>query len=176
MKHMLFMMLLLISSQVVCQTKKYESYTASNGVTYHIGDTVILGRGSAPDGTFRYVQMGGWAGTLNTDANNANANNIGKNYSGTGVIIKKIRSYKMKGVERVAFVVGGGNITNYELSIEDAIGTCEIRDCKQQTSQVIQVATESKYDKLKKLKELLDSGAITKDEYDQEKTKVMEEK
>lgn len=37
-------------------------------------------------------------------------------------------------------------------------------------------ASSDKYDRLKKLKELLDSGAINEDEYEKEKAKILEEK
>lgn len=98
--------------------KTIDTYTASNGITYHAGDTVKLGRGSAPNGSFIYVQMG-----------MVSPEGIGRNYSGVNVIIKRIKQYKFKGSDKVYFVVGGGNIVNYNLYIEDAIDTCEI-ECK----------------------------------------------
>jgi hypothetical protein len=151
-------------SQSECLAQNSDSYKASNGVEYKIGDNIKLGRGSAPNGDFVYLQMGGWAaGSSDT--------NIGKSYAGLAVTLKKIKKYKFKGEEKVLFVVGGGNITNYNLNIEDAIATCEVADCKKNEP----VVKEDKYDRLKKLKDLLDQKIITQEEYDKEKTKILAE-
>ncbi|MBS1504672.1 MAG: SHOCT domain-containing protein, partial [Bacteroidetes bacterium] len=60
------------------------------------------------------------------------------------------------------------------LWIEDAIASCEIVDCannKGQTTIVQQ--SDDNLDKLKKLKALLDAGAITQAEYDSQKKKLL---
>lgn len=156
-----------------------ESYEATNGIVYKVGDTIKLGRGSAPNGDFNYLQMGGMYNSLSAlqgDTENISSG-IGRNYSGLKVILKKIKYWKLKGARKVVFVVGGGNITNYNLMIEDAIATCEIEDCdrrNQSETPIIYQKVDDKYDKIKKLKELLDMGAITKEEYDKEKKKLLE--
>lgn len=155
--------------------QKMTEYTASNGITYKVGDKVKLGRGSAPNGDFLYLQMGGWGAVMSANTNQGSDQfNIGKGYSGLSVDIKKMKAHKFKGEEKVIFTVGGGNITNYNLSIEDAIATCEVADCNKEeaTSQT----SESKLDKLSKLKELFDAGALTQEEFDSEKKKILEEK
>lgn len=150
------------------------TYTASNGITYNIGDTVKLGRGSATNGDFLYLQLGGWAAVAGYDqTKGTDQNNIGRGYSGLAVTIKKIKKYKFKGQEKVYFIVGGGNISNYNLMIEDAIASCEVADCKE--NKPTETKTTDKYDKLKKLKELLDQGIITQEEYDKEKKKILNE-
>jgi hypothetical protein len=58
----------------------------------------------------------------------ASSTGIGSAYSGLNVIIKKIKQVTFKGAVKTGFIVGGGNI-NYLLLIEDAIATCEIKDC-----------------------------------------------
>src|SRR5690348_2738732 len=90
MKSPLFILLLVASA---AGAQKMDSYTASNGVTYNVGDTVKLGRGSDPSGDFLYLQMGGWAAL---DAETS-ATKVGKNYSGMAVLIKKIKTFKLKG-------------------------------------------------------------------------------
>jgi hypothetical protein len=98
----------------------------------------------------------------------------GRAYNGLPVTIKKIRRFKSKNAEKVLFLVGGGNITNYTLDIENAIASCEIKDCIEKVNKVEVVRdAESKYDELKKLKELLDSGAITQNEFEKEKKKIL---
>ena len=154
------------------RAQKPVSYTASNGVTYHLKDTVRLGFGSAPNGNFLYLQMGGWGAIMSYDANKSNDQlNIGRGYANTAVIVKKINQTKIKGIVKVYFTVGGGNITNYILYIEDAIQACEVKPCMAQNNN--QPAVADKFDQVKKLKGLLDSGAITQSEYDEQKKKLL---
>ena len=63
MKHYYFFILFLIlslSAYSQDEVIKLDNYSASNGITYSNGDHFILGKGSIPNGTFRYVSSGGW--------------------------------------------------------------------------------------------------------------------
>lgn len=151
--------------------QKLTAYQASNGIVYHIKDPVHLGRGSAPDGTFLYLQIGGWAVAFNDSSADPNVNNVGRSYANTAVIVKKIAQVMIKGVVKTYFTVGGGNITNYLLSIEDAIQVCEVVPCTANNSN--QPVVADKFDQLKKLKALFDSGALTQAEYDDQKKKLL---
>ena len=53
------LLLLLSFSSSIAFAQRLDEYKATNGITYHEGDTVRLGRGSAPNGDFLYLQMGG---------------------------------------------------------------------------------------------------------------------
>ncbi|NRT11542.1 SHOCT domain-containing protein [Flavobacterium sp. 14A] len=155
--------LLLMFSVFASAQNRIEEYTASNGITYKEGDSISLGRGSGIQGTFVYLKMAGiMAGS---------ATQIGSAYSGLNVIVKKIKKIKFKGAEKVYFTVGGGNITNYSLEIEEAIATCEIKECNSKETQI--VSQSSKFDELKKLKALFDDGVLTEEEYDIEKRKLL---
>lgn len=168
----LTIIILAIISSFNAKAQKLVAYAASNGITYHLKDTVHLGLGSAPNGTFLYLQMGGWAAIASYSASDGpNANNIGRGYANTAVIVKKINQTKIKGIVKVYFTVGGGNITNYLLYIEDAIQTCEVTPCMATNNN--QQVVADKFDQLKKLKGLLDSGAITQTEYDEQKKKIL---
>lgn len=159
--------------------KAQKEYKAINGITYHVGDTVRLGRGSSPSGTFMYLQMGGWGAMMSYSTyGGPNQLNIGRGYANTAVIVKKIKSGKIKGIVKYYFVVGGGNITNYNLMIDDAIQVCEVTPCQDpqaQTTVIQNQAPADNLDKLKKLKGLLDSGAITQAEYDEQKKKLLDQ-
>jgi len=159
-------------AQVLGFGKKLSEYKASNGKTYHIGDTIKLGHGSAPNGDFRYVQIGGWAQLLPMEDKGSDTHNINKYSSGQGAVIQKIHSSKAHGFERVIFAVQLGFGTNFDLYIEDAIASCEIQDCKSNAVVIVQQSSDN-LDKIKKLKELLDSGAITQSEYDAQKKKLL---
>ncbi|MGZ3812737.1 MAG: hypothetical protein ACXVJN_13395, partial [Mucilaginibacter sp.] len=157
----LTLLLCLPAFAIHAMAQKITEYTAINGVTYHLRDTVRLGTGSSPNGTFLYLQMGGWGAALSDDENKGpDQLNIGRGYANTAVVIKKIKSGKIKGIVKYWFIVGGGNITNYTLTIDDAIQACEVVPCANNTptTTVIQ-QSDDKFDKLKKLKALLDSGA-----------------
>src|ERR1700745_3712877 len=102
MKVSLLLLLLLPTmsfAQVLGLGKRLGEYHASNGKTYHIGDTIKLGQGSAPNGTFRYVQYGGWL-VFMMNGQEADDHNIEKTYSGYGAVIKKIHSFKAHGIPK----------------------------------------------------------------------------
>lgn len=137
------------------------TYAASNGVTYNVGDTIKLGRGSDTNGNFAYLTMGGFGSAL-TAMDGAEPIIVGSALSGMGAVIKKIKTAKLKGQKKIYLIVGAGNISNYNLDIEGAISTCEVADCKGKSESP--KGTTDKYEKLKKLKELLDQGALTQEE------------
>ena len=167
-----FTLLLIVSfvfSYSQRKEQKLKEYTASNGITYKIGDEIKLTRGSSHNGKFIYVTIGGWGMSTDSEANMLPAAN-----RGLIVTIKKIKKYNYKRYKGVIFTVGGGNITNYKLDIEGALENCEIENCNQKENKVI-VQEKTKYEKIKELKELLDSGAITEDEYETEKKKLLDQ-
>ncbi|AXT19784.1 hypothetical protein D7030_01335 [Flavobacteriaceae bacterium AU392] len=143
-----------------------KSYLASNGVTYKVGEFYELNKGSDTNGKFVHANIGGWAISLDTEANRLPAANRGLRFK-----LKRIRRYNGRNFRGVMFTIGGGNITNYILDIEGAIETCEIKPCKEKTNGI--VVKSDKYDQLAKLKELLDNGTLTKEEYETEKKKIL---
>jgi len=142
--------------------ERLKEYTAINGITYREKDTLTLGLGSGAQGSFVYVEIGGWAATPGAG--------LGAGYGNLNLTIKKIKKFKFKGAEKVTFVVGGGNITNYNVYIDEAIQVCEVVPCLEPASTVKQ---DDKFDKLKKLKELYDAGVLTEQEFNTEKAKLL---
>lgn len=163
---LLFMMLagLTMSAQ---KRQNLESYTASNGVLYKVGDEIKLARGSDTNGRFVYVNIGGWAFSTNPEQNRLGAGN-----AGLIVTIKKINKYDYKRYKGVYFTVGGGNITNYTIDIENAIAVCEVENCKE-AENISSMPQSNKYEQIKTLKELFDNGALTEDEFNAEKSKIL---
>jgi hypothetical protein len=142
-------------------------YTASNNITFHIGDTIKLGRGSAPNGDFVYFQMGDTysaLAALNGQYGEINKG-LSKSYSGLNVVIKKIKETKFKGANVISFSVAGGNITNYKILVEDALATGELKS-NGYTSDEALVA-------LKKAKDKLDLGLIKPEQYDSIKSTLV---
>ena len=101
-----------------------QGYKATNGITYNVGDTIILNSGSAVDGSFQYFQLGGLKAGMVADMNKGKEQfNMGSLYSGLKVVIKKIKTFKALGQTKTYFVVEGG----YYLYIDDAIKAKEIK-------------------------------------------------
>jgi len=145
--------------------QKLKEYKASNGITYKAGDDIMMGSGSGNNDNYVYLWI--------TSALAKGGEIKSRAYNGYSVTIKKIKRFKDKRSEKVLFLVGGGNISNYTLDIENAIESCEIKDCGQNNTQISYTETD-KYEKLKKLKELLDSDILTQEEFDSEKRKILE--
>lgn len=165
---------LISSGSLIVHSQRIDEYKAENGITYHERDTIKLGRGSAPNGGFLYLRLGGFAAVMNHNPHGGQDQfNIDRKYANTAVILKKIHQYKVKGSKKIFFTVGIGAMSNLNLQIEEAIQTCEVFPC---TSQQLGTPLEDKYDKIKKLKILLDSGAITQAEFDLQKKALLEGK
>lgn len=166
-----FLTLILLAPFVVfAQTLK--EYHASNGRTYHPGDTVRVGLGSMPDGNFKYIQINELI--PGPPRRNGSTLSAHKDMSGSNYVIKKIKNERqMSGSEKVVFTIRTGGLPTCDIWIEEAISTCEVTPCADQKA-----AASPKFsvaDELLKLKKLLDAGAITQSEYDAQKKKLLAE-
>ena len=146
-----------------------QTYAASNGKIYKIGDTVRVALGSMPDGNFKYVQASPPLFAL--PSRNANSLSARKDFANTNVVIRKIKKgAQLSGSEKVVFNVKVRGIITYDIWIEEAISACEVTPCaiKTTVSGTVGVA-----DELLKLKSLLDAGAITTEEFNAQKKKLL---
>lgn len=170
MKRLITLLLLIASFKGYSQ--KLTEYKAINGINYKVGDTVKLGRGSAPNGSFNYMQMGGLGAFLAHKQQRSDQLNIDKNYANTAVVIRGIKSSRINGAQKVVFTVKADAPVTFNLTVDDAIQTCEVIPCSAQAGNspatVMSVA-----DEIAKLKKLLDNGAITQAEYDAGKKKLL---
>lgn len=116
MKKLLFLFLL-ISQLAFCQ------YKASNGVTYNVGDTINIGRGSGINGNFLYIQKNGF---VMISAENRDDFNMDRTYSGLRAVIKTIKVKKIAGQERTCFTMKLGPL-NYIIYVEQALDAGEIK-------------------------------------------------
>jgi hypothetical protein len=93
--------------------------------------------------------------------------------AGTILTVKEIRvTGNRKRGFKVWLIVGNGNIVNYLVDIEFATGIGEVLSYnpkyQKKNEQIFSVA-----DEIKKFKDLLDAGAITQQEYDAQKKKIL---
>src|ERR1700712_368586 len=98
-------------------------YKASNGITYKIRDTIRLGKGSGQDGWFVYMLPSGF------NTSNTQREWMKRKFTNGGVFLKEINVRETRGVKSYEFIVGGGALYNFHLSIEEAISTCEVVPC-----------------------------------------------
>lgn len=111
--------------------KAQKLYKASNGVTYNIGDTIVMDKGAGVEGRFLSLGMTGLAaiGSVNQNGNSDQLNATRAFAGGRGVI-KKIKQMKFAGNIKPYFIIDFHQGPNYMLLIEDAISSCEITPCK----------------------------------------------
>ena len=147
------------------KNQKLDSYTASNGVTYTKGDIISIGKGSGDNGIFTYITISGIMQTAGAQSQNS----LQPSSAMTEVEIKRIKKYNYKSIKGVFMYVGIGGVSNYMVNIERAIEECEVLPCNSNSDIVV----VDKYEQLSKLKELLDSGVLTKEEFESEKSKIL---
>lgn len=181
MKRLLVAPILLFSLHVFCQENTmYPKEIGSTLYTSPIdsfrkGMDVIVGTGTLPDGSFKYISTSSksWTAIMATSNNGTNRaiTPLGKGYAGLKLRVKsvEVRGSKNRGY-KYYLMVGGGNIVNYEVDLLSAISAGElvVNDRPATPGNNKSVA-----DEIAKLKELLDKGVITQEEFDQQKKKLL---
>jgi len=170
MKIIIMMLLGILPLAALCQDMK--EFKASNGKTYHVGDTVKVGMGSMPDGNFKYIQI--TPPPFMPPGRNTNSFAARREFAMSNAVIRSIKmSSSITGSDKVMFRVKAGGIGTYDIFIAEAIAACEVTPCSAVTPG--QPAQLSIADEIAKLKKLLDEGAITKAEYEKQKKKLLGE-
>ena len=168
--YIIILLLIFTTSKMISQKKiKLKSYTAENGVTYKKGDVFWLGEPSGEDGKYQFVRIGGWMQNVRSKGMYLSAMNIDRPFK-----IKKLFKYDDPRWKSVHASVGSYNSTNYRVDLDNAISNGEIKQSKGEGEVVYN--TIGKYEKLAKLKELLDSSVLTQEEFDSEKKKILQNK
>lgn len=163
------LLILLLLAPLAAFSQKLKEYHASNGITYHPGDTIKVGLGSMPDGNFKYIQINQLLPGP-PDPRRSNSLSARKDMSGSGYLIKKIQKVKQVAAgEKTVITIRTGGLPTCDIWIEEAIAACEVTPCNNQKS----TSNGSVADEILKLKKLLDAGAITQAEYDVQKKKLL---
>lgn len=156
MKRILLVVFLIISMDCFAQEADTTSYKAINGVIYKPNDEVKLGKGVGGDGNFMFIRM--------SDAIDYPLNKI---YNNAVFTIKEVKIYKTGKTQKILLIFKEKH-ANYEIILDDAIEACEVIPCSP-----MQNSTGGVADELLKLKRLLDGGAITREEFDAQKKKLL---
>jgi hypothetical protein len=164
------------------QTFNNDTIITSTGYKVYEGLKIKIGAGSMNDGDFKYIRVNqnsmfnyysttGYQGLANQ------ANSFPRSQSGLQYEVKKVmeRGNKNRGFVYYAKIMMG--IKGFEIDVENAINSGELEvpeefKKKKETNVVIK-ETISKADELKKFKELMDAGIITKEEFEAKKQKIL---
>lgn len=151
-----------------------DTLITTSGFRAVAGTDIKLGVGTLPNGDFKYITESSLSiMSLNEPSRRPPA--LGRKLSGHLFRIKKFRK---EGSKKRGFtyylILGGGNLVNYECDVENAIASGELVVPEEFRPKLSQGdPTTSPADELKKLKGLLDAGAITQNEYDSAKKKIL---
>jgi hypothetical protein len=143
--------------------KSISEYTTKLGTVIHVGDTLVFARGLREDGTFRYA-------TIPPAMLAPEGMGLPSSWNNKKAVVKDIREVSTKkSLNKRITVVFKAGVYNAQLDADSAEGAGEIVTAKNQkpVSPAASIA-----DELLKLKSLLDSGAITREEFDTQKAKL----
>jgi hypothetical protein len=158
-----------------------DGYTTNLGWELKEGDTLQLGIGSRDRQSFSYIYSSPASFAQIMDANQE-ITYLDNDYNNRIAVIKKFGAKGRKKIGYKAYaVVGIGEFENYWVEIEDAIEYGELIPPSSEYApeeEVMEVKVvgqqTDKYDKLAKLKNLLDEGVLTKEEFKTEKKKILD--
>lgn len=172
MKKILFVLFAILST-IVIKAQLVPGKVVEGPITlfddYKInkGDTLYFGQGIGAMTNFIYIRSGD--------------NLAGPGLAGTKLVIKALKLDVSKLGKKYYAVVNPGSIFNYSVELENAIrfgeviGVNSIKFNQKKQSQTPEIQTKSSVaDEIKKLKELLDGGVISKSEFEAQKKKILE--
>lgn len=179
MKRLLFAFIAILTTSIVCAqipgTKVGNKFftilnegVSPDTIKINIGDTLHLGIGSYENNEFKYIADGQFAGN---------------NWANNHVIIKFFKYLNNGRVKKIYAVVKSDLYSNYGVDLVNAIKYGEVIGVnrikfiqnKTPTATIIQNKV-SIADELKKFKELFDQGIISKEEFDAQKKKLLDQK
>ncbi|GAB3636723.1 hypothetical protein GCM10027422_23130 [Hymenobacter arcticus] len=177
MRHFYFSLFisLLLASPIQAQIigKSVPDFKTSAGTLVHVGDTLHLGRGTLPDGSFQYVYV---PDNVFTGSKQQNFTSQMTNLS---VRVKDIRLQRTRNFGDKTVAVIKANTINgcVDLNAAEAAGEIITANTRRATVSVAAPVSEtpslSTADELLKLKKLYDNKVLTKAEYDAQKAKLL---
>lgn len=162
-----------------------NGFVTKYGYVIKAGDTLTLGKGSQPNRKFAFAYES--EASLGSKGTEHDKMYLESQFSNRKF---KIKSLLPIGSKKKGYVIyakfGIGSLVNYWIDIDNAIDAGELllpepynakvkKANSVQTPVVIEQTKLSTADELKKLKELLDAGVLTKEEFEQQKKKILEQ-
>ncbi len=174
MRKCIFLILLFHASVLTAQDSDYvrsDTMRTSSGFIVYAGQELKLGIGNLPNGDFRYINVSTSSFYYISHKGHHIESSLSKININHNVKVIKIITHGSSKKGYLYYPVINVASVPYQIDIDGAIATGEIvvPDEFKPNTTTIQQSQEDVYDKIKKLKELLDSGAITQEEYDTQK-------
>ena len=146
--------------------RRSSSYTTNTGYTFKEGDQIIIGNGSNTNGEFNYIT---------TQSPIVGVIPLKGGWMGSKLIIKEIFLSGSKKRGYIAtFKLGTGNIANYYCAIDAALDSKEVILLQKSKLDKMNHDSFSVADEIGKLKKLMDDGALTKEEFEAQKKKILD--
>ena len=160
-----------------------DTLFTKSGFKFYEGQNVKLGTGTLPSGDFKFVRISAtslWQATGNNREAVNNYNSMTKSASGLSFKVVRIDKRGNKKMGWVYYPIIQYRVGKYEIDPDNAIGAGEIdvpEEFKPKSKvAVVQVNQKlSVADELTKLKKLLDDGVITKEEFEAQKKKLLDQ-
>src|ERR1700743_1132298 len=89
--------------------QEIKQYKATNGVTYHLNDTIKLGKGSNANGSFLYIEDKG-INFPGPPGSQQSGHSLPRQFANGGVILKSISKMSINGVDKYLFSVNPGGL------------------------------------------------------------------
>ncbi len=186
-----FATLIIIANSYAQETERIlpiivkDTLFTTSGYKIVEGQEITFGKGTMPDGDFKYIRISrnslmGFGGEDNTGVNSRNS--INRKFSGQHFKVVKVDKVgrKKHGYNYLVFVKWG-LLGKVEIDADAAIESGEIvvptmfKPKPVQAATIVEVKSQiSVADELTKLKKLLDEGVLTQAEYDAQKKKLLE--
>ncbi len=166
--------LITINQETLAQIRgtRIDGPITVHGIDIKEGDTLHLGYGTLPNGGFKFIEQPSNALT------GAPERILGPSFSNLILVVKHFKAFENRKAGTKLYAVasprqGALNVAVDLLLAVDAGEVTGVNDLSFPKKSVGQPTTSSVADELLKLKQLLDTGAITQDEFDTQKKKLL---
>jgi len=148
---------------------KLELYTTPNGFVFQPGDSITLGAGSNPDGSFNFIYQAipvlpFLDINLQESRKNMKIDGTAAGWIGTITSIKKAGT-------RVLFLINFGAPANYIVDVDSALKECELAACKKEG-----FLSQEEFEKLILISQSYQDGTINLEKFHQLRAEMMGEK
>jgi hypothetical protein len=165
----IFTATLLLFSFIALAQEKPESYKISNGIEFHPGDSITLGAGSNPDGSFNFIYQAVpilpfLDINLQESRKNMKIDGSAAGWIGTISSIKKTGG-------KTFFLINFGAPANYIVEVDSAVKECELAACRKEG-----FLSQEEFEKLILISQSYQDGTINLEKFHKLRGEMMEEK
>lgn len=160
-----------------------DTLISATGFKVYKGQQIKVGSGTMPDGDFKYIRIAAtsmfqYQGTNKSAVNSANS--LPARSGGLQYKVVRIDEYGNKKRGYVQYPIINVGAVRYQIDLDNAIASGELDVPEEFRPKAKALVVEvkqplSKADELIKLKKLYDDGVLTKEEFEAEKKKILDQ-